>query len=643
MGGSLLVFPQDRQHAPLDLYRRRVYDDGLHGSVGRLQPDAPVRFVIKALERSFMAVHQSNDDLAVLRLLSAFHQHVVAAHNVILNHRFAAHFERERVALAREVGELQRVLSFDSFHGCAGGYPSGERNVDRPCRRAALSPFLNILRRNFERTTLIEKPAQIVARFERLYVLVHGGEGGEMKPLRQFFVAGTIAVLFDEVRDEVEHFLLPLGQSHAYIVGRTKGEVNRAPCFEPPKLAMIETMSLDNKLIFASGDRIGDYEVLAPLGAGGMGSVYKVRHAISQRIEALKVIVPNASAVPEMAERFLREIRLQASLEHPHIASLHNAFRKDDQLVMVMEFVEGVSLRDKIHSPGITLAQALEYAAQVLAALAYAHAHGVIHREIKPSNVIIASHGVVKLLDFGLAASLNPGTTPGRDDAELTQPGTMLGSPYYMSPEQALGDRADARSDVYSTGAMLFEMVAGRPPFEAGGTGGAYAIIAGHLRTAPRPPSELNAQVPPELDRIILKALAKNPAERFSSAAAFLAAVEAVRLQSVRLNDTITVAAQSLRPTASPPAPAAGAEVSVHSAADLERVSKDLASYIGPIAQILVRRAAAESHSLSELYQTLAQEISSSSKREQFLASMPRASLSRSTGGTPSAGSRTSG
>ncbi len=406
---------------------------------------------------------------------------------------------------------------------------------------------------------------------------------------------------------------------------------------------MIGAMAPDNKLIFASGDRIGDYEVLAPLGAGGMGSVYKVRHAISQRIEALKVIVPNASAVPEMAERFLREIRLQASLEHPHIASLHNAFRKDDQLVMVMEFVEGVSLRDRIHSQGITLAQALEYAAQVLAALVYAHAHGVIHRDIKPSNVVIASHGVVKLLDFGLAASLNPGTTPGRDDAELTQPGTMLGSPYYISPEQALGERADARSDVYSTGAMLYEMVAGRPPFEAGGSGGAYAIIASHLRKAPRPPSELNPQVPPELDGIVLKALAKSPADRFSSAAEFLAALQAVRLQSIGLNDTVTVALQNLRPTATPPSPPAGAEASAHSSADLERASKDLATYIGPIAHILVRRAAPESRSLNELYQTLAQEISSASKREQFLASMPRSSLSRSTGGTPSAGSRTSG
>ena len=123
------------------------------------------------------------------------------------------------------------------------------------------------------------------------------------------------------------------------------------------------------------------------------------------RLEALKIILPNSAGASEMAERFLREIRLQASLEHPHIASLHNAFRSHDQLVMVMEFVDGVSLRDKLHSSGITLGQALEYATQVLGALAYAHARGVIHRDIKPSNVMIASHGVVKLLDFGLAMS----------------------------------------------------------------------------------------------------------------------------------------------------------------------------------------------------------------------------------------------
>jgi serine/threonine protein kinase len=393
---------------------------------------------------------------------------------------------------------------------------------------------------------------------------------------------------------------------------------------------------VSGKAAFETGDKIGDYDVLAPLGAGGMGSVYKVRHAISQRVEALKVILPNASATPEMEERFLREIRLQAKLEHPHIASLHNAFRIQDQLVMVMEYVEGVSLREKLRSSGITLGQALEYGAQVLGALGYAHGHGVIHRDVKPSNVMIGPHGAVKLLDFGLAASSTTGgeETVGSQDVELTRPGTMLGSPHYISPEQARGERADARSDLYSTGAMLYEMVAGQPPFEAGGSGGAYAIIAAHLHQAPRSPSDLNPQVPAALARIILHALAKSPSERFSSAEEFLAALDAIRL-----NDTATVVAENRQTMADEgPTVALESEAPVYSAADLERVSKDLATYIGPIANILVRRAAPGSRTLNDLYQTLAQEISSAGKREEFLGG-----LTRSGAGTPSEGSRTSG
>jgi serine/threonine-protein kinase len=388
------------------------------------------------------------------------------------------------------------------------------------------------------------------------------------------------------------------------------------------------------KMTFASGDRIGDYEVLAALGAGGMGSVYKVRHSISQRTEALKVVLPNAVGTPELADRFLREIRLQASLEHPHIASLHNAFRIHDELVMVMEFVEGVSLRDKLRSSGVTLGQALEYGTQVLAALAYAHGRGVIHRDVKPSNVMITSHGVVKLLDFGLAASSAPQTTDV--GSTLTQPGMLLGSPTYISPEQARGERADARSDIYSTGAMLYELVAGHPPFEAEGAGAAYAVIAAHLQEAPKSPSEVNPHVPLPLARLILKALAKSPAERFQTADDFLAALDELRLEAIGLNDTATVALASARVSAP-------AEASVHSDADLDRASHDLATYIGPIAHILVRRAAPGSRTLNDLYHTLAEEISSAAKRERFLAGMPKTGLSRSATGTPSGGSRTSG
>jgi serine/threonine-protein kinase len=189
---------------------------------------------------------------------------------------------------------------------------------------------------------------------------------------------------------------------------------------------------------------------------------------------------------------------------------------------------------------------------------------------------------------------------------------------------------------------MLYEMAAGRPPFDGGGKGGAYAIIAAHLQQAPPSPAEVNPRVPQELARIILKALAKNPVERFQTAEEFLAALKLIQVDSIRLNETATVALQSVHPSPLDAAPAAK-DASVHSDADLDRASKDLATYIGPIAHILVRRAARERTTLNDLYRTLAQEISSAAHREQFLAGMPRASLSRSAAGTPSGGSRTSG
>jgi serine/threonine protein kinase len=265
----------------------------------------------------------------------------------------------------------------------------------------------------------------------------------------------------------------------------------------------------------------------------------------------------------------------------------------------------------------------------VLGALAHAHGHGVIHRDIKPSNVMIGPRGVVKLLDFGLATSL----LGAGQDAELTQPGTMVGSPYYISPEQARGEHVDARSDVYSMGAMLYEMVAGRPPFESRGTGGgAYAIIAAHLHAFPRSPREANPEVSAELARIVLKALSKKPAERFLTADDFLKS-----LHAIRMNETVTV---TTKPSE---LDACEAEGSNFSPAELERICKELMAYVGPIAHILVQRAAATSHTLQDLCETLSREIGSAAHREQFLADMLRAPLSRSAYGTPSPGSQSSG
>ena len=260
---------------------------------------------------------------------------------------------------------------------------------------------------------------------------------------------------------------------------------------------------------FEIGQRVGDYQVVSMLGAGGMGQVYRVRNVISNRTEAMKVLLPNLVAEPDLAARFIGEIRILASFDHPNIAQLHTALQVDNQLVMVMEFVEGLSLAQRAQQGAIPQADLVNYMQQVLSALSYAHGRGVVHRDVKPANVMVTPDGTVKLMDFGIA----------RADAEigLTRPGTSMGSLNYMSPEQVRGGTVDARSDIYSTGVMMYELFAGRRPFQGDSD---YSILSAQCNDAPQPPAEVNPGLPPALSDLILCAMAKDPANRFQNAQA---------------------------------------------------------------------------------------------------------------------------
>ena len=274
-------------------------------------------------------------------------------------------------------------------------------------------------------------------------------------------------------------------------------------------------------MAFNIGDNVGDYQIVGILGAGGMGKVYKVRNTISDRVEAMKVLLPDLANEPELADRFMREIKLLASLNHPNIAALHTALRIDNQLLMIMEFVEGRTLEDRLKSGEgrLPLAEAADAIIQVLAALAYAHERNVVHRDIKPANMMQTAEGSVKLMDFGIAKAAA--------DRRLTMTGTTLGSLYYMSPEQVKGSaQLDGRSDLYSVGVSFYELVTGTRPFKGDSD---YSLMVAHLEQKPTPPIEIDPSLPADLNEIIMTAIQKDPGDRFQTAQAFRMALESVR------------------------------------------------------------------------------------------------------------------
>jgi serine/threonine protein kinase len=303
------------------------------------------------------------------------------------------------------------------------------------------------------------------------------------------------------------------------------------------------------------GSRVGDYEILQILGAGGMGRVYKVRNVLSDRVEAMKVLLPDLAGNPELADRFMREIKVQASLDHPNIAALHTALRIENQLMMLMEYVEGITLDKLMEAGPVPIEKAADCIAQVLSALSYAHARGVIHRDLKPANMMITPSGIVKLMDFGIAKMTA--------DRKLTQTGSTVGSLYYMSPEQIKGEvNLDPRSDLYSLGVSLYEVVTGARPFQGDSE---YSIMAAHLQKNPPPPIQISPNLPAGLNDVILQALEKEPAKRFQTADAFRTALLYVCKPAQSVASAAPAAATAKpQPTIPPPPPAAAQPARAH-------------------------------------------------------------------------------
>ncbi len=297
------------------------------------------------------------------------------------------------------------------------------------------------------------------------------------------------------------------------------------------------------------GRRLGRYEIQQEIGRGGMARVYRAVDTLLQRPVAIKVLAPQLGMDPEFARRFEREAITAANLRHPAIVTIYDVGEKDGLHFIAMEFVHGRSLHAILEDRG---ALGLGYAISILDPLAqaldYAHSRGAVHRDVKPHNVLIDRDGRVLLTDFGIAQM------PDADTERLTRTGVFMGTPEYISPEQAQASRVDGRSDLYSLGVVAYEIITGRVPF----SGATPQLIIAHAQTPPPPPSRIAPHIPGELDLVFMRALAKDAALRYSNGATMVAALQAIAHQhgiplasSQQIADLVKPADSSGQPTIS--------------------------------------------------------------------------------------------
>ena len=276
------------------------------------------------------------------------------------------------------------------------------------------------------------------------------------------------------------------------------------------------------------GKEIGPYRIIEKIGQGGMGIVFKGLHVKLEQEVAIKVLSPEFSQDPSMRERFIKEAKIQAKISHPNVVNVLNYIEDAGNLFLVMEFIQGETLDNRLKRLG-RYPDAVNACISVLSALEFLHSRGIIHRDIKPGNIMFLEDGSVKVMDFGIAKVAG--------ERGQTKTGMRVGTLWYMSPEQIKGEEATLASDLYSVGVTLYQMTTGRLPF---GGDSDYMVMKAHLEEQPIPPWEINENVPKEIGRIILKALAKDTKDRYQSARDFAADL---RFTSGRASGEVDIAA----------------------------------------------------------------------------------------------------